>query len=165
MGRRDRERARRRHAIEKARRESAGAESEPKPERSAARRPASSRPGGSRRPGGGSPKSREELRAAIRAQYDHKGKVGELDARGRPRTRDMVLHPRITKRILYVCLPLAIVGLFLPRLQLVTWLAYAVAFVGLADLARTKAQAVIMLAFSVLAFTFGVITLIGQLQA
>jgi hypothetical protein len=164
VGRRDRERARRRHAIEKARREGA-AEPEPKPERSSARRPTPSRPGGNRRPGGGAPRSREELRAAYRAQYDHKGKVGELDARGRPRTRDMVVHPRITKRVLYICLPLAVLGLFQPRFQLITWLAYGVAFVGLADLARTKVQAAIMIVFSALAITFGVITLIGQLNA
>ena len=164
MGRRDRERARRRHAIEKARREGE-AEPAPKPERSTARRPAPSRPGGNRRPSGGSPKSREEMRAAYRAQYDHKGKVGDVDARGRPRTRDMVLHPSITKRMLYICLPLAVLGLFQPRFQLLTWLAYGVAFVGLADLARTKAQATIMIVFSALAITFGVITLIGQLQA
>lgn len=164
MGRRDRERARRRHAIEKARRES-GVEAAAKPERPAARRAASSRPGGSRRPNSTAPKSREELRAAYRSQFEHKGKVGDKDARGRVRQRDMLVHPKITRRVLFICLPLAILGLFYPRLQLVTWFAYALAFVGLADLARTKIQAVLMLALSVVALGFAITTVIGQPSA
>lgn len=164
MGRRDRERARRRHAIEKARRD-AGAEPAPRPERPASRRP-TSRPAGSRRPAGGQPpRSREELRAAYRAQFDRKGKVGDVDVRGRVRQRDMRVHPRITRRVLFVCLPLAIVGLFQPRLQLLTWLAYGVAFLGLADLARTRAQAVIMVAFSAVAVSFAIAGVIAQFQA
>jgi hypothetical protein len=164
VGRRDRERARRRHAIEKARRE-AGAEAEPKPAPAAGRRPASTRPGGNRRPAGGSPKSREELRAAYRAQFDRKGVVGDVDVRGRVRSRAMLLHPKITRRALFVCLPIAILGLFQPRLLLLTWVAYGIAFLGLADLARTKAQAAFMVVLSGLAFTFAVAQLIQQLQA
>jgi len=164
VGRRDRERARRRHAIEKAQRES-DVDAAARPERTTTRRPASSRPGGSRRPSNGSPKSREELRAAYRSQFDHKGKVGDKDARGRVRQRDMLVHPKITRRVLFVCLPLAIIGLFYPRLQLFTWFAYAIAFVGLADLARTKIQAVLMLALSVLALGFAITTVIGQPSA
>jgi hypothetical protein len=164
VGRRDRERARRRHAIEKARRET-GVEAEAKPERTTTRRASSSRPGGSRRPGGASPKSREELRSAYRSQFEHKGKVGDKDARGRVRQRDMIVHPKITRRVLFICLPLAVLGLFYPRLQIVTWFAYAIAFVGLADLARTKIQAMLMLALSVVALAFAVATVVGQTAA
>jgi hypothetical protein len=164
VGRRDRERARRRHAIEKARRDN-GVEPAPKPERPASQRPATKRPASTRRPATGPTKSRDELRAAYRAQFDRKGKVGDLDARGRPRNRDMLVHPRITRRFVFVCVPLAILGLFVPRLQLLTWLAYGVAFLGLADLARTKMQAVFMVVLSVLALAFAVATLVAQLGA
>jgi hypothetical protein len=166
VGRRDRERARRRHAIEKSQRET-GVEPAPKPERErpSSRRPATKRPASTRRPASTPSRSREEVRAALREQFNRKGKIGDLDARGRPRNRDMLVHPKITRRVVFICVPVAILGLFQPRLQLLTWLAYGVAFLGLADLARTKAQAILMVVLSVLAVAFAGATLFNQLAA
>jgi hypothetical protein len=75
-----------------------------------------------------------------------KGKVGDRDHRGRVRTRDQLVHPRISFFVLLGAFLLALPGLLNPDWQVLTWVAYTVAFLALADLARTKVQSYLCLA-------------------
>lgn len=82
-----------------------------------------------------------------------KAKAGDRDHRGRIRTRDMLVHPRISFYTLLACFLLSLPGLFIPRLQLLTWVAYSVAFLALADLSRTKLHAFICLVGGAFSFS------------
>jgi hypothetical protein len=151
VGRRDRERARKRHAIERARRAATGPEG-PRPARPAPRARRPSRPAGPAR-------GRRPLLT--------KGQVGDLDPRGRVRKRPMLVHPRLTVRVIFigflVALPGAVMPLFgrtEPNLQPVTFAAFGVCFLGLADLARTWLGAGLQLAFAALSFAVALATLL-----
>ena len=131
MARKDRERARKRRAIERARRE-AGYEAEPEDEQRQERRRSSNgkRPPG--RPSGGRRPPQGPLR---------KLKPGDVDRRGRVFKRAMVLHPRTAMFISLGVIAAAVVGLFRPRLQWLSYLAFTVGFLVFADSRPTWVQA------------------------
>ena len=152
MARKDRERARKRHAIERARRE--GGAPPPREPAERERAKADKRSPGKQRPGS---------RPAGRNQYAVKGKVGDLSTTGFfgrrqvVRTRDMLIHPRITIRVIMASFVLVLPGLILPltgrsqpNFQPLTWAAFAICFFGLADLAPTWRQTVPLAVFAVL---------------
>jgi hypothetical protein len=126
VARKDRERARKRRAIERARRE-AGYEPAPKEERPAAktatRRPAS----------GGRPQS----------PLLKKAQVGDVDRKGRVYERPMLLHPKIALYIYFVVLGIGLVSLLRrdPGLQAVGYGAFAVGMLVIADSKTTWMRA------------------------
>jgi hypothetical protein len=126
VARKDRERARKRHAIERARRES-GYEPAPKEERPAAktatRRPAS----------GGRPQS----------PLLKKAQVGDVDRKGRVYERPMLLHPKIALYIYFVVLGIGLISLLRreTRLQAVGYGAFAVGMLVIADSKTTWMRA------------------------
>ena len=134
MARKDRERARRRHAIQRARRE-AGYEPAPKAEQAetktrtaakTARRPAA-------RTAGGRPQ----------AQPLKKAQVGDVDRKGRVYERPMLLHPKIALYIYFMVLGIGLVSLLRrdPTLQAVGYGAFAVGMLVIADSKTTWTRA------------------------
>ena len=128
MARKDRERARKRHAVERARRES-GWEPTPKEERPAtktASRTATSRPAA----GGRSPLLK-------------KARVGDVDRKGRVYERPMLLHPKIALYIYFIVLGVGIVSLLRrdPTLQAVGYGAFALGMLVIADSKTTWMRA------------------------
>ena len=129
MARKDRERARKRHAIERARRES-GWEPTPKEERPAtktASRPATSRPAAGGR----------------RSPLLKKAQVGDVDRKGRVYERPMLLHPKIALYIYFAVLGVGLVSLLRrdPTLQAVGYGAFAVGMLVIADSKTTWMRA------------------------
>ena len=139
MARKDRERARKRHAIERARRES-GFEPAPKEERPA--KPAART--ATRRPAGGRPES----------PLLHKAKVGDVDRKGRVFERPMLLHPKIALYIYFLVLGIGLVSLLRrdPTLQAVGYGAFALGMLVIADSKTTWLRA---LPFIVLSAALG----------
>ena len=130
MARKDRERARKRHAIERARRE-AGFEPAPKEEQPAAKaKTATRKPATS---GGGRPQ----------AQLLKKAQVGDVDRKGRVYERPMLLHPKIALYIYFVVLGIGLVSLLRrdPTLQAVGYGAFAVGMLVIADSKTTWMRA------------------------
>ena len=140
MARKDRERARKRHAIERARRES-GFEPAPKEERPAAK-----------------PAARTATRRPARGRPDSplltKAKVGDVDRKGRVYERPMLLHPKIALYIYFIVLGIGIVSLLRrdPTLQAVGYGAFAVGMLVIADSKTTWMRA---LPFIILAVALG----------
>jgi len=133
VARKDRERARKRHAIERARRE-AGIEPTPKEERPAKAVRTASR------------------RQPVRSQATmHKAQVGDVDRKGRVYTRPMLLHPRIALVIYFAVLGVGLVSLLRrdPTLQAVGYAAFAVGMLVIADTKTTWARAVPFILFAV----------------
>jgi hypothetical protein len=131
VARKDRERARRRHAIQRARRE-AGYEPPPKAEEPAAKTRTAAKPARSstrtaaRRPaGGGRPQ----------AQLLKKAQVGDVDRKGRVYERPMLLHPKIALYIYFIVLGIGLVSLLRrdPTLQAVGYGAFALGMLVIAD--------------------------------
>ena len=133
MARKDRERARKRRAIQRARRES-GYEPPPKAEQPAAKtrtaaktaaRPAARAAGGSR------------------AQLLKKAQVGDVDRKGRVYERPMLLHPRIALYIYFIVLGVGLISLLRrdPTLQAVGYGAFAVGRLVIADSKTTWLRA------------------------
>jgi hypothetical protein len=139
VARKDRERARKRRAIQRARRE-AGYEPPPKAEepaaktrtaaKTAARRPA--RPAA--RAGGGS---------RAQAQLLKKAQVGDVDRKGRVYERPMLLHPKVALYVYFVVLGIGLVSLLRrdPTLQAVGYGAFAVGMLVIADSKTTWLRA------------------------
>lgn len=153
MARKDRERARKRRAIERSRRES-GLDQEPEEDqqeerqerrRTNGKRPAS-RPGGNRRPPPG------PLR---------KLGPGDVDRRGRVFKRSMVLHPRTAMFISLGVIAAAVVGLVRPRLQWLSYLAFTVGFLVFADSRPTWVQASLWIAVAVVCAAAAVVLLVA----
>jgi hypothetical protein len=130
VARKDRERARKRHAIERARREG-GVEPTPKEERPA--RTAS---------------RRQPTRSQAPMQ---KAQVGDVDRKGRVYTRPMLLHPRIALVIYFAVLGVGLVSLLRrdPTLQAVGYAAFAVGMLVIADTKTTWARAAPFIVFGV----------------
>jgi hypothetical protein len=130
VARKDRERARKRHAIERARRD-AGIEPTPKEDRPA--RTASRRP-------------------PARSQASmNKAQVGDVDRKGRVYTRPMLLHPRVALIIYFAVLGVGLVSLLRrdPTLQAVGYAAFAVGMLVIADTKTTWARAAPFILFAV----------------
>ena len=154
MARKDRERARKRRAIDRARRES-GWEPEPKDDdeeprrdrRANGKRPAPTRPPAGRRP---------DPRAPLR-----KLKPGDVDRRGRVFQRAMVLHPRNAMFISLAVIAAAVVGLFRPRLQWLSYFAFAIGFLVFADSQPTWIRAGLWIAVAAVCAAAAVVLLIA----
>jgi hypothetical protein len=126
VARKDRERARKRQAIQRARRE-AGYEPPPKMERPATRT-APRRPAATGRAG---------------SPLLHKAKVGDVDRKGRVYERPMLLHPKIALYIYFVVLGIGLVSLLRrdPTLQAVGYGAFAIGMLVIADSKTTWLRA------------------------
>jgi len=134
VARKDRERARKRRAIQRARRE-AGDQPAPKAEQPATR--TKTRTG-----------TRTETRrpaAGGRAQSTllKKARVGDVDRKGRVYERPMLLHPRIALYIYFAVLGVGLVSLLRrdPTLQAVGYGAFAVGMLVIADSKTTWLRA------------------------
>lgn len=151
MARKDRERARKRRAIERARRES-GFDPEPKEDEQQERRRRSNgeRPPG--RPGGRQRPPQGPLR---------KLRPGDVDRRGRVFKRAMVLHPRTAMFISLVVIAAAVLGLFRPRLQWLSYLAFTVGFLVFADSRPTWVQAAVWIAVAMVCAAAAVVLLVA----
>jgi hypothetical protein len=153
VARKDRERARKRRAIDRSRRESGfyqepeGDEQEERRRSSNGKRPAS-RPGGRRRPPQG------PLR---------KLKPGDVDRRGRVFKRAMVLHPRTAMFVSIGVIAAAVVGLARPRLQWLSYLAFTVGFLVFADSRPTWVQASLWIAVAMVCAAAAVVLLVAVL--
>ncbi|HEX6678419.1 MAG TPA: hypothetical protein VF486_25805 [Actinomycetes bacterium] len=121
MARKDRAAARRRHAIDRARRV-AGDEPRPEPKPDA---PASKAKTNGGRPSRG---RRQGTPGPLR-----KLRVGDVDRRGRVFQRNMVLHPRIAMRVYFAVIALAVVSLFRRELIGASYFAFAVGMLVIAD--------------------------------
>ena len=130
MARKDRERARKRHAIERARRES-GFEPAPKEDRPAAK--PSTRTATRRPAAGGRPQS----------PLLKKAQVGDVDRKGRVFERPMLLHPKIALYIYFLVLGIGLVSLLRrdPSLQAVGYGAFALGMLVIADSKTTWLRA------------------------
>jgi hypothetical protein len=138
VARKDRERARKRHAIERARRES-GFEPAPKEDRPAAKpstRTATRRGGG----GGRAP-----------APPGGEAQVGDVDRKGRVFERPMLLHPKIALYIYFLVLGIGLVSLLRrdPSLQAVGYGAFALGMLVIADSKTTWLRALPFIVLSV----------------
>ncbi|HEU4900324.1 MAG TPA: hypothetical protein VFX88_22580 [Actinomycetota bacterium] len=131
MARKDRERARKRHAIERARRE-AGVDPAPKEERPAAKAKTATRKPA---PSSGGGRSQQPLL--------QKAQVGDVDRKGRVYERPMLLHPKIALYIYFVVLGIGLVSLLRrdPTLQAVGYGAFAVGMLVIADSKTTWMRA------------------------
>ena len=132
MARKDRERARKRHAIERARRDT-GWEPTPKEERPAAKTKTAPKPAPRRAAGGSRPQ----------AQLLKKAQVGDVDRKGRVYERPMLLHPKIALYIYFIVLGIGLVSLLRrdPTLQAVGYGAFAVGMLVIADSKTTWLRA------------------------
>jgi hypothetical protein len=130
VARKDRERARKRHAIERARRES-GFEPAAKEERPAAK---SSTKAATRRPAAGGRPGSPLLK---------KAQVGDVDRKGRVFERPMLLHPKIALYIYFLVLGIGLVSLLRrdPTLQAVGYGAFALGMLVIADSKTTWLRA------------------------
>jgi hypothetical protein len=152
VARKDRAAARRRHAIDRARRE-AGDESTPKPKPKPPGAPSSrAKTNGGRASGGKG--SSGPLR---------KLQVGDVDRRGRVFTRNMVLHPRIALRIYIVVLAVAVVSLFQRELVGASYLAFAVGMLVIADSQATWKRAIPYLVLAGLLAAAAVVVVVAGL--
>ena len=150
MARKDRERARKRHAIQRARRE-AGYEPPPKMERPAAKAAPKT---AARRPAGG---SRAQVAPLKKAQ------VGDVDRKGRVYERPMLLHPKIALYIYFIVLGVGLVSLLRrdPTLQAVGYGAFAVGMLVIADSKTTWMRALPFIVMAVLRAAGAVIRAVG----
>jgi hypothetical protein len=141
VARKDRERARKRHAVERARRED-GFEPRPRDEEpdSDRRRPAS-RPRGAQR----GPSTLKKLQ------------IGDVDRRGREFRRNMILHPRTAMFVSLAVIAVAILGLVRPGLQWISYLAFALGFLVFADSRPTWVQAGLWTAIASVCAIFGIL--------
>ena len=147
MARKDRERARKRHAIERARRES-GWEPTPKEEQPAtktASRTTTRRPAPRRAPWAVPRPATRRPAAGGRGQQAllTKAKVGDVDRKGRVYERPMLLHPKIALYIYFAVLGVGLVSLLRrdPTLQAVGYGAFAVGMLVIADSKTTWLRA------------------------
>jgi hypothetical protein len=123
VARKDREAARRRHAIDRARRV-AGDEPRPEP------KPKPDAPASKAKTNGGRPSSGRRRGAPGPLR---KLQVGDVDRRGRVFQRNMVLHPRIAMRVYFAVIALAVVSLFRRELIGASYFAFAVGMLVIAD--------------------------------
>ncbi|HEV8651735.1 MAG TPA: hypothetical protein VG276_20645 [Actinomycetes bacterium] len=150
MARKDRAAARRRHAVERARRES-GWEPSSKPEdERPPGSPGRSRPGGSR-PGGRPPASPLK-----------KMEVGDVDRRGRVFERPMRLHPKVSLRIYLAVFAVAVLSLFRPELRPLSYFAFSVGMLVIADGQPTRKWALFFVILAGFLFAAGIVLTVAQ---
>jgi hypothetical protein len=129
VARKDRERARRRHAIQRARRE-AGYEPAPKAEQPATRTKAK-------------PEARRPTAGRAQSPLLKKAQVGDVDRKGRVFERPMLLHPKIALYLYFLVLGIGLVSLLRrdPTLQAVGYGAFALGMLVIADSKTTWMRA------------------------
>jgi hypothetical protein len=164
VARKDRARARKRHAIERARRQGGSPPPRPAPERERAKAADRRSPGRQRPPARGASN-----------QYAVKGKVGDVTTTGLfsrrqvVRTRDMLVHPKITVRVILAAVAAA-VALFVmslvnrrsaPSVVPLMYAVFAVCFLGLADLAPTRRQSIPLAIFALMSLVLAVAPLLA----
>lgn len=144
MARKDRERARKRHAIERTRRQT-GFEPKPREDQASSDKRPSGRP--------------------VRGQGSQlrKLRVGDVDRRGRVFERSMILHPRTAMLISLAVIAVAMVGLFRPHLQWMAYLAFTLGFLVFADSRPTWLRASLWIAVAALCAVVAVILLVAAL--
>jgi hypothetical protein len=130
VARKDRERARKRHAIERARRET-GWEPAPKEERPA---PKTASRTATRRP---APSGRANQPLLTKA------KVGDVDRKGRVYERPMLLHPKLALYLYFAVLGVGLISLLRrdPTMQAVGYGAFALGMLVIADSKTTWMRA------------------------
>jgi hypothetical protein len=140
VARKDRERARRRHAIQRARRE-AGSEPAPKAEQPATRTKAK-------------PEARRPAARRAQSQLLKKAQVGDVDRKGRVYERPMLLHPKVALYIYFAVLGIGLFSLLRrdPSMQAAGYGAFALGMLVIADSKTTWMRA---LPFIVLAAALG----------
>ena len=156
MARKDRERARKRHQIERARREaevSIDAEEE---------RPAERGSRGRAGRGGPASRPRERRPAGGSGMPMRKMAVGDVDRRGRVYTRPMLLHPRIAMYVYFLVLAVGLVSLFRPGLQPLGYAAFALGMLVIADSKPTWRHAAVYIALAVLLAAGAVVLLVAR---
>jgi hypothetical protein len=152
VARKDRAAARRRHAIDRARRE-AGGEPTPKHKEKPPGTPSSrAKTNGGRASGGRG--GNTPLR---------KLQVGDTDRRGRVFTRNMVLHPRVAMRIYLVVLAIAVISLFRRELVGASYAAFAVGMLVIADTQPTWKRASPYLILAGLLFVAAIVVTVAGL--
>jgi hypothetical protein len=144
VARKDRERARKRHAINRTRRHS-GVEPKPRERRSSPDRRPPSRP------------------ARGQGMQLRKLQVGDVDRRGRVFKRSMILHPRTAMFVSLAVIAAAVVGLFRPHLQWLSYLAFTLGFLVFADSRPTRLQAALWVAVAVVCAVAAGILLVAAL--
>jgi hypothetical protein len=154
VARKDRERARKRHAIERARRE-AGVEPTPKEDK-----PGSTGGGSRGRQAPGTTTRRQPARSQATLQ---KAQVGDVDRKGRVYTRPMLLHPRVALLVYFVVLGVGLVSLLRrdPNLQALGYGAFAVGMLVIADTKTTWARAAPFILFAVVLAAGAVVIAVG----
>jgi hypothetical protein len=139
VARKDRERARKRRAIQRARRE-AGYEPPPKAEEPATKTRTAAR---TRTAASGSARPAARGGGRSQAQLLKKAQVGDVDRKGRVYERPMLLHPKVALYIYFIVLGIGLVSLLRrdPTLQAVGYGAFAVGMLVIADSKTTWARA------------------------
>lgn len=157
MARKDRERARKRRAIERSRRElDPGAHQEPEEDQREERQERRRRSSNGKRPASGPGGNRRPPPGPMR-----KLGPGDVDRRGRVFKRSMVLHPRTAMFISLGVIVAAVVGLIRPRLQWLSYLAFTVGFLVFADSRPTWVQASLWIAVAVVCAAAAVVLLVA----
>lgn len=153
MARKDRERARKRHQIERARR-AAGLDTKPRVDGEDAVAASGAKGARSRtrpnpsRPARGSSSQRAPLR---------KLKVGDRDRRGRVFERNMILHPRVAMQIYFAALALAILSVVKTQFRLAVYPALAIGMLVIADGQPTRRRALLYVALAVVITVLAVV--------
>ena len=142
MARKDRERARRRRAIQRARRE-AGDQPAPRAEQPATRTSTRAKTSTSTRARAGTGTGRPAAGGRAQSPLLKKAQVGDVDRKGRVYERPMLLHPRIALYIYFAVLGVGLVSLLRrdPTLQAVGYGAFAVGMLVIADSKTTWLRA------------------------
>jgi hypothetical protein len=150
VARKDRERARKRHAIQRARRE-AGYEPAPKAEQPATRTETRTQ---ARRPA---------TRGRAQPQPLKKAQVGDVDRKGRVYERPMLLHPKIALYIYFIILGVGLVSLLRrdPTLQAVGYGAFAIGMLVIADSKTTWMRALPFIVLAAALATGAVVLAVG----
>jgi hypothetical protein len=152
VARKDRERARKRHAIQRARRE-AGYEPAPKAERPVTKTQTRTQ----------AKTTRPATRGRAPAQPLTKAKVGDVDRKGRVYERPMLLHPKIALYIYFAVLGVGLVSLLRrdPTMQAVGYGAFAVGMLVIADSKTTWLRALPFIIMAALLAAGAVILAVG----
>jgi hypothetical protein len=158
VARKDRAAARRRHAIDRARRADPQQDSQAGDEPAAAPKPKRGAPASRAKTNGGRPAGGRGPTPTL-----NKLRAGDVDRRGRVFQRNMVLHPRIAMRVYFVVLAIAVVSLFRRELVGASYFAFAVGMLVIADGQPTTKRVIPYLVLSGLLFGAAVVVTVAGL--
>jgi len=89
--------------------------------------------------------------------------VGDIDRRGRVFERAMVLHPRVALRVYLAVFAVAVLSLFRPELRSVSYFAFAVGMLVIADGQPKRRTALLFVAIAAFLLVAGVVLTVAQL--